>query len=119
MEPTWTTGNSNDLCPTGEAERITNLKETERVSSTLTQLDEIFPGLRTNFEGASSKCWLDDEWSRGAWSFVGFKDFGTAIGVEGGRIHFAGEHLSQWSSWMQGAISSGLRAVKEIDEAPN
>jgi len=121
--PTWSQLGPRGILMTyvrpGEAERITNLKETERVSSTLTQLDEIFPGLRTNFEGASSKCWLDDEWSRGAWSFVGFKDFGTAIGVEGGRIHFAGEHLSQWSSWMQGAISSGLRAVKEIDEAQN
>jgi hypothetical protein len=24
----------------------------------------------------------------------------------------------RWSSWMQGALASGLRAVKEIDEAP-
>jgi monoamine oxidase len=37
--------------------------------------------------------------------------------VQDGRIHFAGEHLSAWVSWMQGALSSGLRAVKEIDEA--
>jgi monoamine oxidase len=32
-----------------------------------------------------------------------------------GRIHFADEHLSPWSSLMHGALSSGLRAVKEID----
>jgi monoamine oxidase len=33
------------------------------------------------------------------------------------RIHFAGEHLSAASSWMQGALQSGLRAVKEINDA--
>ena len=31
-----------------------------------------------------------------------------------GRIHFAGEHLSRYSGWMQGALESGLRAVGEI-----
>lgn len=119
-QPTWSQPGPRGILMTyarpGVAERITDLKDSERVSTTLTQLDEIFPGLRGNFEGGAAKCWLEDEWSRGAWSFIGFKDFGTVIAVEGGRIHFAGEHLSQWSSWMQGALSSGLRAVKEINE---
>jgi monoamine oxidase len=99
----------------GEAERITNLKESERIAVTLKQLDGIFDGLRANFERGASKCWTEDEWSRGAWAFVGFDKFALGIAREG-RIHFAGEHLSEWSSWMQGALSSGLRAVKEIDE---
>jgi monoamine oxidase len=47
---------------------------------------------------------------------VGFSNFATAIMPEG-RVHFAGEHLSAWPSWMQGALQSGLRAVREIDEA--
>lgn len=100
----------------GEAERITKLKETERIKTTLKQLDGIFTGLNVSWERGATKCWLDDEWSRGAWAFVGLTDFATAV-VPDGRIHFAGEHLSAWSSWMQGALSSGLRAVKEIDEA--
>jgi monoamine oxidase len=99
----------------GEAERITKLKENERVATTLKQLDGMFGGLRDNFERGATKCWMEDEWSRGAWAFVGFDKFLTAISREG-RIHFAGEHLSPWSSWMQGALSSSLRAVKEIDE---
>jgi hypothetical protein len=53
---------------------------------------------------------------RGAWSFVGPRDFVTASQAEG-RIHFAGEHLSPFFSWMQGALQSGLHAVKEINEA--
>lgn len=100
----------------GEAERITSMKENRRIEATLKQLDEVFTGLRENFEQGTSKCWTEDEWARGAWAFIGFKDLAAAMAPEG-RVHFAGEHLSLWFSWMQGALESGLRAVKEIDEA--
>ena len=119
-QPTWSQPGPRGILMTyarpGEAERIASLKESERISSTLTQLDGIFPGLRENFEGGTSKVWMEDEWARGAWSFVGLRDFVTASQAEG-RIHFAGEHLSPFFSWMQGALQSGLRAVKEINEA--
>jgi monoamine oxidase len=119
-QPTWNQPGPRGILMTyarpGEAERVTKLKEKERIDTTLAQLDDIFSGLRAGFERGTTKCWLDDEWSRGAWAFVGFSDFVAASSPEG-RIHFAGEHLSPWSSWMQGALSSGLQAVKEIDEA--
>jgi monoamine oxidase len=118
-QPTWSQPGPRGILMTyarpGEAERITGLKENERVATTLKQLDGMFSGVRESFERGATKCWMDDEWSRGAWSFVGFTSFLTAISREG-RIHFAGEHLSPWFSWIQGALSSGLRAVKEIDE---
>jgi monoamine oxidase len=34
-----------------------------------------------------------------------------------GRIHFAGEHLSRFQGWMQGALESGLRASREVHQA--
>ncbi|HJP94447.1 MAG TPA: FAD-dependent oxidoreductase [Pyrinomonadaceae bacterium] len=118
-QPTWSQPGPRGILMTyarpGEAERITSLKENERIATTVKQLDGIFPGARENFERGATKCWTEDEWSRGAWAYVGFSNFVTAIEPEG-RIHFAGEHLSPWFSWMQGALSSGLRAVKEIDE---
>ena len=118
-QPTWDQPGPRGILMTyarpGEAERITRLKENERIGSTLKQLDGIFSGLRANFERGTTKCWKEDEWSRGAWAFVGFTDFFTAS-VREGRIHFAGEHLSPWFSWIQGALSSGLRVVKEIEE---
>lgn len=121
-QPTWSQPGPRGILMTyarpGEAERITSLKENERISSTVTQLDSMFDGLRENFERGATKCWMEDEWSRGAWAFVGLSDFFIASSPEG-RIHFAGEHLSPWFSWMQGALSSGLRAVKEINEAQN
>jgi monoamine oxidase len=119
-QPTWSQPGPRGILMTyarpGEAERITSMKQSDRIEATLTQLDGIFSGLRSSFERGATKCWTEDEWARGAWAFVGFSNFATAIMPEG-RVHFAGEHLSAWPSWMQGALQSGLRAVKEIDEA--
>lgn len=119
-QPTWNQPGPRGILMTynrpGQAERIAEMKDSERISSTLTQLGSWFPGLTENFERGATKCWVEDEWARGAWSFVMPKDF-EAASSPAGRIHFAGEHLSPWPSWMQGALASGLRAVKEINEA--
>ena len=98
----------------GQAERIAAMKESERIGSTLSQLDQWFPGLKENFEGGTTKCWVEDEWARGAWAFAFLNPVASAAE---GRIHFAGEHLSRWFSWMQGALDSSQRAVKQIVEA--
>jgi monoamine oxidase len=119
-QPTWSQPGPRGILMTynrpGQAERIAAMKENERISSTLSQLGQWFPGLQENFEHGATKCWAEDEWARGAWSFVGPRDY-VAAASPAGRIHFAGEHLSGWSSWMQGALDSGLRVVKEINEA--
>jgi monoamine oxidase len=119
-QPTWNQPGPRGILMTyarpGVAERIANMKEGERISSTLAQLAPMFPGLQENFERGTTKCWIEDEWSRGAWAFVGLRDFLAASSSEG-RIHFAGEHLSPWFSWIQGALESSLRAVKQINEA--
>jgi monoamine oxidase len=119
-QPTWNQPGPRGILMTyarpGEAERIASMKEPERVKSSLDQLDKIFTGLRGNFEHGNTKCWMEDEWSRGGWGFAGFSE-GRDSGMRDGRVYFAGEHLSPWSSWIQGALFSGLRAVKEIDEA--
>lgn len=119
-QPTWSQPGPRGILMTynrpGQAERIASMKETERISSTLDQLERPYPGLHANYERGTTKCWIEDEWSRGAWAFVGPKNLIAASSAEG-RIHFAGEHLSPWSSWMQGGLDSGLRVVKEINEA--
>jgi monoamine oxidase len=101
----------------GEAQRIAALKPDERINSTLTQLDQWFSGLRNNFEKGTTKVWMEDEWSRGAWAFAGIGNL-LLFGTPEGRIHFAGEHLSFNSSWIQGALESAAAAVKMIHEAP-
>jgi monoamine oxidase len=120
-QPTWNQPGPRGILMTynrpGQAERIAAMKESERINSTLTQLGQWFPGLQENFERGVSWCWNEQEWSRGAWSFVGPRDIVAASSAEG-RIHFAGEHLSRWASWMQGALDSGAQAVKQINETP-
>ena len=119
-QPTWNQPGPRGILMTynrpGQAEKIASMKESERINSTLTQLGQWFPGLQENFERGATKCWNQDEWARGAWAFVGPRDLVAASSAEG-RIHFAGEHLSPWPSWMQGALDSGTRVVKEINEA--
>jgi monoamine oxidase len=117
--PTWSQPGPRGILMSyarpGEAERITKLKESERISQTVAQLDSIFTGLRPNFEQGTTKCWTEDEWSRGAWGFVGLLETVSASAPDG-RIYFAGEHLSPLYSWIQGALSSSMHAVKQIDE---
>ena len=41
--------------------------------------------------------------------------FITTLAQPEGRIHFAGEHTSAWTGWMQGALESARRTVREIN----
>ena len=120
-QPTWNQPGPRGIIMTynrpGQAERIAAMKDPDRITSTLDQLGPLFPGLRENFEKGATKCWIEDEWSRGAWAFAGLGNLGLFAKPEG-RIHFAGEHLSFFFSWMQGALDSSARAVKQINEAP-
>jgi monoamine oxidase len=104
-----------------QARRATAMKESERISFTLEQMEKVHPAVRDNFEGGTSKCWDEDEWARGdyAWFKPGqMSSLLPHIGRSEGRVHFAGEHASAWPGWMQGALESGNRAAREINEAP-
>jgi monoamine oxidase len=92
------------------------MAESERVRVTLERMEQVFPGARGNFEKGISKCWSEDEWSLGAWVHPDEEALPVIIKPEG-RVHFAGDHASRQPSWMQGALASGLRVVKEINEA--
>ena len=119
-QPTWNQPGPRGIIMTynrpGQAERIAAMKDPDRIASTLDQLSPLFPGLRENFEKGATKCWIEDEWSRGAWAFAGMGNLALFAKPEG-RMHFAGEHLSFAFSWMQGALDSSARAVKQINEA--
>jgi monoamine oxidase len=43
-------------------------------------------------------------------------DLAPYISVPEGRIHFAGEHTSNYRGWIQGAVESGIRAAYEIND---
>ena len=102
-----------------QARKVTAMRESERLEFALDNLEKIYPGMRKNYEGGVSKCWDEDEWSRGdyAWFKPGqFTSLVPHIARPEGRVHFAGEHASAWPGWMQGALDSGLRAAREVSE---
>ncbi|HEX8746532.1 MAG TPA: FAD-dependent oxidoreductase [Pyrinomonadaceae bacterium] len=98
------------------SEKLTKLAESERLRVTIDRMERVFPGARSNFEKGISKCWSEDQWSLGAWVHPDEEALPVIVKPEG-RVHFAGDHASRQPSWMQGALASGLRVVKEINEA--
>jgi len=96
---------------------LERMSESERVAAALDQAGQIFPELPTVFEGGVSHCWGLDPWQRGSFALhspgqIGFID---TLAKPEGRIHFAGEHTSVWTGWMQGALESSRRVVREIN----
>jgi monoamine oxidase len=97
----------------GSSLDLTRKAEPDRIESTVAKLDNIFPQVRQNFVRGVSRCWSEDPWVLGAWAHVDGRRADISRRGES-RIFFAGEHLSNNASWMQGALQSGLRVVKEI-----
>jgi len=100
--------------------RAAGLGEEQRTREGIEILSQAFPGLNAEIENAFSFCWGDQHWARGAYVAFGtdqITKWAPAIHRPEGRIHFAGEHTSPWPGWMQGAIHSGLRAAREVQEA--
>jgi monoamine oxidase len=96
---------------------LEKMSEDERVAAARDQATQMFPELGTEGEGVISHCWGLDPWERGSFALhtpgqIGFLD--TLAAVEG-RIHVAGEHTSPWTGWMQGALESARRVVREIN----
>jgi monoamine oxidase len=100
--------------------RVTGMSEQQRINFALEQVEMIYPGMRENFEGGVTKCWDEDEWARGASAYYKPGQFSSLlphVARPEGRIHFAGEHTSVWiDGWMQGALESGNRVAREVNE---
>ena len=115
-----TRGILNSYTEGEQARRVMAMGEDERLQFTLGQIEQIYPGMRENYEGGRSKCWDEDEWARGAYSLFSAGQMSSLLphlARPEGRVHFAGEHISVWTGLMQGALESGTRAAREVDEA--
>ena len=98
---------------------LEQMSEEARVAAARDQAIQMFPDLPSEFEGGLSHCWGLDPWHRGGFALhtpghIGFID---TLAAAKGRIHFAGEHTSPWTGWMQGALESVRRVVAEINAA--
>lgn len=99
-------------------ERVGAMEPAERGQFIANEMERAHPGFEQNFESMLVHVWHKDPWTKGAIALPAPGQMtGLCVGAEKaeGRIHFAGEHLSHYSGWMQGALESGLRAVREIN----
>ena len=83
-------------------------------------LETVHPGLREHVEGAVVKAWENDPYAQGhlSWPDPGdVTDHLEFLQQPHGRIHFAGEHTSVLRGTMEGALRSGIRAAREVEEA--
>jgi monoamine oxidase len=103
-----------------KSEPVTAMSADRRIEFAIENLEKVFPGVRSEIEGGTSKSWKEDPWSRGAYAYY---EPGRMVSLlphvapAEGRIHFAGDHTSPWPHWMQGALYSGHRAAQEINQA--
>jgi monoamine oxidase len=104
----------------GVGQRAAAMDAESRIAFAAREMEKIHPGLLENLEGSYAKVWPADRWAGGAGSETSPGQITSlCAGLEQpeGRVHFAGEHISAWPYWMQGALQSGLRAAKEVHEA--
>jgi monoamine oxidase len=98
------------------------MEESVRIRTTIERLETIFPGITSEVERTTSKCWGEDEWTLGAHSLayeLPLSEVRIMRQAEG-RLHFAGEHTALTQrGWMEGAIKTGHRVAREIDRSPS
>ena len=100
------------------ARRLAALSEPQRVRTVVENLQKVFPGVTS--EKTASVAWDADPLVKGAFAWFKRDQMSTLlphIARREGRVFFAGEHTSPWFGWMQGALESGNRAAREVNEA--
>ncbi len=101
------------ICGT-EAQKWTELGDP--VNAGLYVLTKLYPEAGVEFVRGWFSDWIHDPFSRGGFSFLatGYVIEHMQHMVESeGRIHFAGEHTSLWTGFIEGALDSAERASAE------
>lgn len=78
---------------------------------------QAFPAISNQIGKSFVQIWGEDPFAAGAFSVFKpdqLSSWSAIIGKAEGRVHFAGEHLSPWNGWMEGALWSGERVAEEI-----
>ena len=99
------------------ARRISSMEGAARGPFVLEMMERVHPGTREHFEVSASYSWITDPWALGAAAEFNPGQLSTNyqhLRSAEGRLHFAGEHTSPWSGWMNGGLESGVRAAAEI-----
>jgi monoamine oxidase len=102
----------------GELERaVQSMTPQASVAFGVDLVADAFPAIRSEFEKGAVHRWSTDPWARGA--FVLYRpgqmtELLPQLTASEDGMHFAGEHTSPWTGWMEGALESGERAAREV-----
>lgn len=100
--------------------QLTKLPDTAQTAFGVGLAAAAFPEIASQTGKSFVQIWGEDPFAGGAFSV--FKPgemtaWAETMGKSEGRVHFAGEHLSPWNGWMEGALWSGERVAQEIISA--
>lgn len=100
--------------------RIGALRPEERGRLVVDNLKRFHPDIKEHLNAEEpyvSMAWDQHPYAAGAFSSsypFDLQTFFPEVGQPAGRLFFAGEHLSPYPTWIQGALWSALQAVKQI-----
>lgn len=107
------------------AHLMDTLSPEKQIATLIDEWSEILPEVK-NYPlskiNTTSYSWTNDPWAKGGWAYpteAQETTFFDELKRTEGRIHFAGDHTSITRGWIQGALESGLRVAKEINENKN
>ncbi len=104
-----------------DASRWGAMDEGSRIEQALEDVERIHPGASKEFEFGTTHAWDEDPYAAGAFALFEAEQqsqLQDAIVRPEGRVYFAGEHCSLYHAWIQGSLESGIRAARDIHEAP-
>ncbi len=123
-QPTWNQSGSGGILQSylrgTTAEVFDSLSTDQQIASVHNRWRQVFPNLDNFILTSHVFSWQDEIWTGSAYASPTSAQQTTlkaALSEIEGRIHFAGEHASNFEGWIQGALESGIRAAREINQA--
>jgi len=102
----------------GEADRhVEGMTMETSVAFGVDLVADAFPAIRSEFEKGAVYRWSAAPWARGAFALYRpgqMTELLPQLAASEDGMHFAGEHTSPWTGWMEGALESGERAAREV-----
>jgi monoamine oxidase len=108
----WTGGDA--------AHRWASLSEQARIDECLSALEVMYPACRAEVIAARSYDWQSDPFAQHAYIHHTTGYLTQALPLlrqPEGRLHFAGDYLSLFVGYMEGALESGERAAQAVIDA--
>jgi monoamine oxidase len=107
------------VCFSGSNDAVTCRNWKKRKAAYLTCTSGIYPGIARGVRGTKFMDWIDNQWTKGSYSFPAPGEVTTTAPLlrKGfhGRLHFAGEHTcNAFVGYMEGALQSGLRVAEAL-----